>query len=145
MKYLLDTNVYLSALHSEQTKAQFRQTFFPLLPSTFLSAVVAYELHVNARDNRTRGLVQEFIRPMERTGRVISPAFEDWVEASRVVTAIAEKDRGWRSKLPALLNDVLIALCARKIGATLLTYNRRDFRLIHRHKDFSLRALASIT
>ncbi len=145
MKYHLDTKVYLIALHSEQKKAQFRETFFPLLPSTFLSAVVAYELYVNARDNRTRGLIQEFIRPMERTGRVISPTFDDWVEASRVVTAIAEKDSGWKSKLPALLNDVLIALCARKIGATLLTYNRRDFRLIRRHKDFSLRALASST
>ena len=145
MKYLLDTNVYLGALHSEQKKAQFRRTFFPLLPSTFLSAVVAYELYVNAQDNRTRGLVQEFIRPMERTGRVVSPVFDDWVEASQVVTAIAEKDRGWRSKLPALLNDVLIALCARRIGATLLTYNREDFRLIRRHKDFVLRALASST
>jgi predicted nucleic acid-binding protein len=143
VKYLLGTNVYLSP-YIRAERAQFRQTFFPLLPSTFLSAVVAYELYVNAQDNRTRGLVQEFIRPMERTGRVISPAFDDWAEASRVVTAIAEKDRGWRSKLPALLNDVLIALCARKIGATLLTYNRRDFRLIRRYKDFSLRALASI-
>jgi predicted nucleic acid-binding protein len=145
VKYLLDTNVYLNALRSELKKAQFRQTFFPLLPSTFLSAVVTYELYVNAQDNRTRGLVQEFVRPMERTGRVISPAFDDWVEASRVVTAIAEKNRDWRSKLPALLNDVLIALCARRIGATLLTYNQKDFRLIRRHKDFSLRVLVSST
>jgi predicted nucleic acid-binding protein len=145
VKYLLDTNVYLDALHSEQKRAQFRQTFFPLLPSTFLSAVVAYELYVNAQDNRTRGLVQEFIRPMERTGRVVSPAFDDWLEASKVIMAIAEKDGGWRSKLPALLNDVLIALCARRIGATLLTYNRKDFRLIRRHRDFSLRALVSST
>ena len=40
-------------------------------------------------------------------------------------------------KLPALLNDILIALCARRIGATLLTYNRDNFRLIRRHADFS--------
>jgi len=37
---------------------------------------------------------------------------------------------------------LLIALCARRIGATLLTYNKNDFQLIHRHKDFSLRVLA---
>jgi len=78
---------------------------------------------------------------MERTGRVVNPTFEDWVEASAVVTAIEKKDRGWRSKLPALLNDILIALCARRIGATLLTYNKDDFRLIRRHKNFSLRIL----
>lgn len=37
--------------------------------------------------------------------------------------------------------DVLIALSARRIGATLLTHNRDDFRLIRRHADFSLRVL----
>ena len=79
---------------------------------------------------------------MERTGRILSPAFDDWVDASDVVTAIEERDRSWRSKLPALLNDILIALCARRIGATLITYNREDFRLIRRHRGFSLRVLA---
>ncbi|HBA39095.1 MAG TPA: hypothetical protein DCZ05_04960 [Deltaproteobacteria bacterium] len=141
MKYLLDTNVYVGAFRSEQKKAQFRQTFFPLLPATHLSSVVAYELYVNAQDSRSRSLAQEFIRPMERSGRVIAPTFDDWVEASDIVAAVEQKDRGWRSKLPALLNDILIALCARRIGATLLTYNKNDFQLIQRHKDFSLRVL----
>ena len=142
MKYLLDTNVYLEAVRSEESRARFRRAFFPLLPATFLSAVVAYELNVDARDRRTRSLIRDFIRPMERTGRLVSPGFEDWVDASEIVTAIEERDKGWRSKLPALLNDVLIVLCARRIGATLLTYNREDFRLIHRQRDFSLRVLA---
>jgi len=141
VKYLLDTNVYLWALRSEQKRAQFRQAFFPLLPATFLSSVVAYELSVNAQDSRTRGLLHELMRPMERTGRLVNPTFDDWVEASAIVTGIENKDRSWRSKLPALLNDILIALCARRIGAILLTYNKNDFRLIRRHKDFSLRVL----
>jgi predicted nucleic acid-binding protein len=143
VKYLLDTNVYLEAFRSEEKKAQFRKTFFPLLPATSLSAVVAYELHVNAQDSRTRTLLHELTGPLARTGRLVTPDFNDWIEASQIVTAIGEKDRGWRSKLPALLNDVLIALCARRIGATLFTHNRNDFRLIHRHKDFSLRVLES--
>ena len=142
MKYLLDTNVYLDAVRSEESRARFRRAFFPLLPATFLSAVVAYELNVDARDRRTRSLIRDFIRPMERTGRLVSPGFEDWVDASEIVTAIEERDEGWRSKLPALVNDVLITLSARRIGATLLTHNREDFRLIRRHRDFSLRVLA---
>ena len=142
MKYLLDTNIYIEACRSEEKRARFRTTYFPLLPATFLSAVVAYELYVNARDRRTRSLVQEFIGPMERTGRVVSPTFADWTAASTIVTAIEERDRSWRSKVPALLNDILIAFCARRIGATLFTYNRDDFRLIHRYKEFSLRILA---
>ena len=142
MNYLLDTNVYLGAFRSEDNKAQFRRTFFPLLPATFLCSVVAYELYINAQDRHSRDLVQEFLRPMQRTGRVVTPTFIDWVEASTIVAALEEKEKGWRSKLPALLNDILIALCARQIGATLLTYNRDDFRLIRRHKEFSLRVLA---
>jgi predicted nucleic acid-binding protein len=125
VKYLLDTNVYIEACRSEEKRARFRTTFFPLLPATFLSAVVAYELYVNAQDRRTRRLVQEFIHPLERSGRVVSPTFADWLAVSEIVTAIEEKDRGWRSKMPALLNDILIALCARRIGATVFTYTWR--------------------
>ena len=141
MKYLLDTSVYLEACRSEATKARFRHTFFPLLPATVLSGVVAYELHVNAQDRRTRGLLQDFTRPMERAGRLVSPTFEDWMRAAEVVADIEQRDRAWRSKLPALLNDILIALCARQVGAMVITYNRDDFRLIRRHLGFSLRIL----
>ena len=141
MKYLLDTNVYLEAIRSEESRAQFRKTFYPLFPATYLSAVVSYELGVNAYNRRTVSLVQDFVRPMERTGRVVTPTFDDWTVASEVVTAIEARERSGRSKLPALLNDILIALSARRIGATLLTYNRDDFRLIRRHADFSLRVL----
>ena len=141
MKYLLDTNVYLEAFRSQAKRNQFRQSFFPLLPATYLSAVVAYELNVNAQDSLTRDLIQQFVRPLIRTGRVVTPTFEDWTEASTIVTSIRGKDKSWRSKLPALLNDVLIALCARKTGAIMITYNRDDFRLIQRHKGFALRVL----
>ncbi len=73
MKYLLDTNVYWGAVRSEEKRTRFRQTFFPLIPATYLSAVVAYELAVSAQGRRTQTLVREFIRSMERTGRVVTP------------------------------------------------------------------------
>ncbi len=142
MKLVLDTNVYVEACRSDDTRSRFWTAFAPLLPVTYLTAIVAYELRVNALDRATRRLVDEMIDPMQRTGRLVIPAFADWVEASAIVLAIGEKDRAWRSKLPALLNDVLIVLCARRIGATVVTYNARDFRLIRRHRPFSLRILA---
>ncbi|TMA52377.1 MAG: hypothetical protein E6J75_16975, partial [Deltaproteobacteria bacterium] len=110
LKYLLDTNVYLEAVRSSQQQARFRQTFFPLLPATYLSAVVAYEPGVDAGDRRTRGLVRDFVRPMVASKRVVAPAFEDWQQAAGIVTSIGERDRGWRSKLPTLVNNILIAL-----------------------------------
>ena len=36
----------------------------------------------------------------------------------------------------------VIALSARRIGATVVTHNARDFRLIQRYRPFSLRAVA---
>jgi predicted nucleic acid-binding protein len=142
MKVVLDTNVYIAACRGEDARAGFRATFFPLLPVTFVAAVVAYELRVNAGDRPTQDLVQGFIGPLERSGRCIAPAFADWTEAAALVTAITERDPSWRSKLPALLNDILIALCARRIGATLFTHNGQAFRLIRRHKHSALRVLA---
>jgi predicted nucleic acid-binding protein len=114
---------------------------FPLLPATFLSAVVAYGLSVNAENRQTQDLIWEYIYPTQRAGRLIAPTFDDWMRAAEVVTSIEKKERWWRSKLAAPVNDILIALCARRIGALLLTYNRDDFRLIHRHTDFWLRIL----
>ena len=141
MKYLLDTNVYIEACRSEERRSQFGKTFFPLLPFTFLSATVAYELSVNAADQRTRELIAGFVERLERVGRTVSPIFSDWLEAAEIMTRIAKSQKSWRSKLPQLQNDILIALSARRIGATVLTYNRDDFLLIRRHKHFSLRIL----
>jgi len=143
MKVLLDTNVYISALRSQTARAQFRKSFFPMLPATVLSAVVAYELAVDASDRRTRDLLSEFVSPMERAGRVVAPSFDDWQRAAAIMAAIERKEGSWRSKLPLLLNDILIALGARRVGAELVTHNGADFRLIRRHLDFGLRILQS--
>jgi hypothetical protein len=43
-----------------------------------------------------------------------------------------------KGKLPALVNDCLLALSARSIGATVYTRNRDDFVLIHSVRSFSL-------
>lgn len=142
MKYLLDTNVYLTALRSSSDRQRFETTFYPLLPATVLSAVVAYELSVDAAGRRTRELLQQFIAPMQSAGRVVAPAFDDWIAAAGVVSAIERREPSWRSKLPFLLNDVLIALSGRRVGATVITYNGDDFRLIRRHTSFALRVLS---
>jgi predicted nucleic acid-binding protein len=141
LKVLLDTNVYITALRSKAERERFRNTFYPLLPATVLSAVVVYELSVNAENARTRELLEEFVSPMEKAGRVVTPTFADWQSAAKVVSVIARKEGAWRTKLPALLNDVLIALSGRRAGAEVVTYNGEDFRLIRRHTEFALRVL----
>ena len=42
------------------------------------------------------------------------------------------------NKLKDLAFDVLIALCARDVGATLITCNRQDFAEVARHTPFKV-------
>jgi predicted nucleic acid-binding protein len=78
---------------------------------------------------------------MERAGRVVTPLFADWQLAANVVSTIARKDGGFKSKLPNLLNDILIALSARRSGAEVITHNGADFRLVRKHLEFRLRVI----
>jgi predicted nucleic acid-binding protein len=85
--------------------------------------------------------VERYVGPLERTGRVVTPAFRDWKDAGQLVARMTRTEPGRKSKLQELLNDILLALCARRIGADLYTYNRADFELLRRHKAFSLHLL----
>lgn len=54
----------------------------------------------------------------------------DWWEAGRLVRDIGDR-QGWeRRKRRDFQNDALIALTARRYGATVVTANRRDFGLL---------------
>ena len=43
-----------------------------------------------------------------------------------------------KGKLPAVVNDYLLALSARSLGATLYSRNRKDFTLLQSRRSFSL-------
>jgi predicted nucleic acid-binding protein len=57
------------------------------------------------------------------------------------VAQITRKEPDRKSKVQQMLNDILLALSARRIGADLFTFNREDFQLIRRHLSFSLQIL----
>jgi predicted nucleic acid-binding protein len=140
---LLDTNVYLFAMKSDQGARLFEQRFLPLVFRTFLCSVVVEELYAGAVDSVAVRLVDRHVRALERAGRVVAPSFEDWKEAGKVIARITRKEPGRRTGLQRMLNDLLLALCARRIGADLFTFDRNDFEFIRRHKPFSLKVLRS--
>jgi predicted nucleic acid-binding protein len=141
VKCVLDTNVYLYAMNSEAGAELFLQRFTPLVFCTTLCSVVAQELYAGAVDAKAMRLVEKYIGSLERTGRLVAPTFADWKEAGKLIALLAHKEPSRRSKLQQLLNDVLIALCARRIGATVFTSNREDFELIRRYRAFALKVL----
>src|SRR6266852_1542577 len=91
------------------------------------SAVVLSELRRGARTKE----VQEKVAMLFRLARTQwAPSERDWWEAGGLIRDIADRE-GWDPiKRRSFQNDALIALTARRYGATIVTANKYDFRLL---------------
>ncbi|MGH7369713.1 MAG: type II toxin-antitoxin system VapC family toxin [Candidatus Methylomirabilaceae bacterium] len=139
-KVIFDTNVYVEAIRGGPD-AQAYQLLLSVVPRTYLSAVVVQELLTGALDIIGQRLVERFAHQAERTGRIILPTYANWKEAGRVLARMSRREPALRTRVPRLVNDVLLALSARQIGATLYTFNRRDFITISRYARFTFESL----
>ena len=139
-KVVFDTNVYIAAIQGGPD-ARAYQLLLAVLPRTYLSAVVVQELFTGAVGTLGERLVERFVQRTEQTGRVITPTYEEWKEAGRVLSRIRRREPAQRSRISRLVNDTLLALSARQIGATLYTFDRDDFTLIARYTRFTLQIL----
>jgi len=133
--------VYLDALKSATGATRFERQFLPLVFQTYLSSVVVEELYAGALDDRAVRLVGRQVGALERVGRLVTPLFEDWKKAGKLVALITRREPGRKPKVQQMLNDILLALSARRMGADLYTLNRDDFKLIRRYQPFSLKLL----
>jgi len=101
-----------------------------LLPFTYFCSVVVQELLLGCTDNVVVKRAQAFYKPFERVNRIVNPLYHDWEEAGVIGRKIIRRYPHLKTKRHPLLNDILIALCCRRIGATLITNNRKDFQII---------------
>jgi predicted nucleic acid-binding protein len=93
------------------------------------SAAVLSELRRGARTKAAQTLVANL---MKRATVVWTPGSSDWWEAGKLIRKLGDA-RGWdRSKRRDFQNDVLIALTARRHGATVVTANHAEFELLSR-------------
>lgn len=60
------------------------------------------------------------------------------MEAANILNNMRKRDHYDVTKIRELAFDVLIALTARSVGATLITCNETDFQAIRRHLSFNL-------
>ncbi|MFQ5801946.1 MAG: type II toxin-antitoxin system VapC family toxin [Candidatus Methylomirabilales bacterium] len=139
-KVLFDTNVYIEATQVGP-EADASQLLLSALPRTYLSAVVVQELYTGTLDAFGKRLVERFVHQTEKTGRIVTPTYQDWKETGRILAKIGRQEPAQRTRIPRLVNDVLLAMSAAQIGATLFTFNGEDFRLIARYKKFSVEIL----
>ena|SRR5258706_11966149 len=122
---VLDTSVYIENFRTGRFARR-------ILESTFVprcSAVVLHELLRGAR----KLVERQFVRDLQRHCRIVTPTERHWIEAAEILAQVRERERYDVSKVRDLAFDVLIALSARSIGATLVTSNEADFRVIGRH------------
>ncbi|HSE94459.1 MAG TPA: type II toxin-antitoxin system VapC family toxin [Methylomirabilota bacterium] len=122
---ILDTNVYIDhwerGLH-EKALAAVRSAFI-----VRHSAVVLSELRRGARTPQARKLVEALHR-LARTQW--EPTAAEWCEAGRLIRKVGDA-QGWaRARRRDFQNDALIALTARRHGATIVTADRTDFALL---------------
>lgn len=132
--FLLDSNVYIAGFNDPEFGEAFRAFHQKNLPRLILSAVVAHELLVGARNRRRiDALERGLIEPFRTRRRIHVPTLATWNLA-------ADIDRGLRElgsydgslAQRSFANDLLIAATARELGAMLVTRNLRDFELIRR-------------
>jgi predicted nucleic acid-binding protein len=131
-KLLLDTNLYVGWLNHGLHE------LLVVGPGSvrYLSSVVQMELRAGAATRPARRVLDQLIRVYTATARLVAPSPTVFDEAGLVLRALRLAGREVRRA--SLVNDVLIALTARSMGATLYTADAEDFESIRQVRDFSL-------
>jgi len=84
-------------------------------------------------------LAAALYEPFERARRVVVPTHRVWKDAGAVLATLWNRLPAVRSRVTrGLVNDALIALTARSIGAAVVTRNEKDFRLVREVRTFNL-------
>jgi predicted nucleic acid-binding protein len=127
---VLDTSVYIENFKTGRFA-------FRLLRTPFIircSSVVLHELLRGARP----GIERRFVTDLGKRCQVITPTETHWLAAADILNRMRKREHYDVTKVREMAFDVLIALTARSIGATLITCNGTDFQAIRRHLSFSL-------
>ena len=137
-RLVVDTSVYVDWMNAGLHEG----VLFETGAVKYLSAVVLMELRAGAYRPRDRRLLRRVQVAFETAGRVLVPSarvYEDAGESLRRLQA----ERGYDlASSHSIVNDVLIALSARAIGAVVVTQNERDFRAIQAVRPFRLEIVA---
>jgi len=131
-KVVLDTNLYIDWINRG-----LREDVM-LGPGLvrYLSAVVVMELRAGTHTRAGRTSIDQLVRAYASGSRLISPSRLVFDQAGSLLRKLKLAGQDVRSA--SFVNDVLIALTARLIGAVVLTANLRDFEAIRRFEVFEL-------
>lgn len=127
---LLDTAIYIENFRSGRFTVRLLQSPFIIR----CSSVVLHELLRGARTATER----KFVLELSRQCQVLTPTEQQWLKAAEILNRLRRREHYEATKLRDLAFDVLIALSARSIGASVITTNHTDFQVIQREVPFHL-------
>ena len=138
-KIIIDTNIYIDFYNTGKFREIIYQRRYPEI--IYISSIVIMELLAGAFSKNDITIITNLIQTAKASKKIINPIQSNYIEAGNILAEI-QSEKGYNlKKAYNITNDVLIALCARTIGATLLTQNRKDFEIIKEFKDFSLQVI----
>lgn len=138
-RVVVDTNLYIDWLNVGRHEG----VLFQRDAVKYLSAVVMLELYAGAFSPRDRRVVRGVVSAFDRVDRILVPSGAVYEDAGHVLRALQASSGHRVAGSPSLVNDVLIALSARSIGATVMTSNARDFAAIREIRPFKLSVVSA--
>ena len=133
-RVVIDTNIYIDWLND----GWYEDIIFQREAVKHLSAVVLMELLAGAFSTRDRRLIRDITLPFAKANRLITPTVSLYEEAGDVLRRLQRVHGYSMPSAYGLVNDVLIALSARSIGASVITQHGRDFGAIQSLRPFKL-------
>lgn len=133
-RVVFDTNIYIDWINV----GAHEDLLFERDIVKHLSAIVVLELRAGAHSVRDRQWLERIERAFDQAGRVLVPSRAVYGAAGDVLRRLRAARGSSLEGRSGLVNDVLIALSARSIGATVVTQNERDFRAIQAVQPFQL-------
>lgn len=125
MKVVYDTCLYIDLLRSSQRLSLFTD------PSQirYLSPIVLMELMAGARTPHQKKTVDRLLKPYSKAYRIIHLGANLFYKAGECIARMSHAG----GQIPKdITHDLLIALSAASIGATLFTSNKKDFERIRK-------------
>lgn len=132
MKVVLDTNIYIDWIN----RGLREEWLIGGGKVRYLSSVVVMELRAGAHTRSGRSAVDALVRGYSAAGRMLAPPPAAFDRAGSLLRRL--RLAGYDVRAASFVNDVLIAVTARLIGATVVTANHADFETIRGFEAFSL-------
>lgn len=133
-RVIFDTDLYIDWINAGRHEDLLLKRSF----LRYMSTVVLMELRAGAVRRPDQRLVKRLRDVFTGTGRLLNPSPDTFWEAGRVLFLLQRAFRYDLKKRSQIVNDILIALSSRQIGATVITRNARDFQAIRHLVPFRL-------